>query len=181
MNWYVADKEYINYLTKYDSRVGYVEYGGHLKLHLGIVLELESAKYYVPISSYKSKYDKMSNSLDFHKIKDEETGFVYAVLNLNNMIPIPDECVIQLKYNEVEKFRSFVNEKEKTNYIYLLQKEKKIIDNLESVLTEKARKLYHKSQENPDGKLSQRCCNFTLLEEKSKEYKKNEEQKNNRN
>ena len=54
MNWYVADKEYINYLTKYDSRVGYVEYGGHLKLHLGIVLELESAKYYVPISSYKS-------------------------------------------------------------------------------------------------------------------------------
>ena len=53
--------------------------------------------------------------------------------------------------------------------------EKKIIDNLESVLTEKARKLYHKCQGNPDGKLSQRCCNFTLLEEKSKEYNKKEE------
>ena len=114
MNWYVADKEYINYLKKYDSRVGHVEY------------------------------------------------------------------VTQLKYNEVGNFRSFENEQEKTNYIYLLQKEKKIIDNLESVLTEKARKLYHKCQGNPDGKLSQRCCNFTLLEEKSKEYKKNEEQKNDR-
>ena len=41
MNWYVADKGYINYLKKFDSRVGYVDYGDHLKLHLGIILELE--------------------------------------------------------------------------------------------------------------------------------------------
>ena len=34
MDWFVVDKKYINYLTQFDSRVGYVEYGERLKLHL---------------------------------------------------------------------------------------------------------------------------------------------------
>lgn len=33
MNWYVVNKDYINYLIQFDSRVGYVEYGEKLKLH----------------------------------------------------------------------------------------------------------------------------------------------------
>ena len=37
MDWYVVDKKYINYLTQFDSRVGYVEYGERLKLHVGIL------------------------------------------------------------------------------------------------------------------------------------------------
>ena len=36
MDWYVVDKKYINYLSQFDSRVGYVEYGERLKLHVGI-------------------------------------------------------------------------------------------------------------------------------------------------
>ncbi len=36
MDWYVIDKKYINYLTQFDSHVGYVEYGERLKLHVGI-------------------------------------------------------------------------------------------------------------------------------------------------
>jgi len=46
------------------------------------------------------------------------------------MIPVPDNCLTQLKYNQIEIFRSFSNEKEKTDYIYLLQKEKFLIDNV---------------------------------------------------
>ena len=38
MDWFVVDKEYISYLLKYDSHVGYVEYGDKLKLHVGILL-----------------------------------------------------------------------------------------------------------------------------------------------
>lgn len=30
MDWYVIDKNYIKYLTQFDSRVGYVEYGNRL-------------------------------------------------------------------------------------------------------------------------------------------------------
>ena len=35
----------------------------------------------------------MANSLDFHKLQNESTGYLYAVLNLNNMIPVPDFCL----------------------------------------------------------------------------------------
>ena len=80
----------------------------------------------------------MSNSLDFHKLRDAATGYLYAVLNLNNMIPVPDSCITQLKYNKIEEFRSFANEKEKNDYIYLLQKEKAIIDNLQTIIQHKA-------------------------------------------
>lgn len=122
MDWYVIDKNYIKYLTQFDSRVGYVEYGNRLKLHVGILLTINEFHYYVPISSPKPKHQKMSNNLDFHKLQDETTGYLYAVLNMNNMIPVPDHCLTQLKYNQIENFRSFNSEKEKNDYIYLLQK-----------------------------------------------------------
>lgn len=40
MDWFVVDKEYISYLLKYDSHVGYVEYGDKLKLYVGILLTI---------------------------------------------------------------------------------------------------------------------------------------------
>ena len=170
MNWYIVDKKYINYLTQFDSHVGYVEYGERLKLHVGILLTIGDFHYYVPISSAKPKHQKMSNSLDFHKLQDESTGYLYAVLNINNMIPVPDNCLTQLKYNQVESFRSFSNEKEKTDYVYLLQKEKALIDNVQNTLQNKAMKLYQKCIVKPDSSLAARCCNFKMLEEKCSSY-----------
>lgn len=111
MNWYVIHKEYINYLIQYDPRVGYIEYGDKLKLYLGILLTVNSYNYYVPISSAKPKHRHMSNNLDFQKLQDEKNGLLYAVLNLNNMIPVPDSCVTQLKYDQLEHFRSFKSDK----------------------------------------------------------------------
>ena len=173
MNWYVVDKKYIEYLTQFDNRVGYVEYGDRLKLHIGILITINEYNYYVPISSAKHKHKKMSNSLDFHKLQDEDSGYLYSVININNMIPVPDYCVTQLKYNQIDQFRSFSNEKEKTDYIFLLQKEKKIIDNIQSILENKARKLYNKCVDNINSSLAKRCCDFRLLEEKCTCYCEN--------
>lgn len=159
-------------MTQIDSRVGYVEYGERLKLHVGVLLSIGEFQYYVPISSAKPKHQKMSNSLDFHKLQDETTGCLYAVLNINNMIPVPHDCLIQLKYNQVGIFRKFKNEKEKTDYIYLLQKEKAFIDNIQDILQNKALKLYEKCKVNPESVLASRCCNFFMLEEKSLYYSK---------
>ena len=88
------------------------------------------------------KHQKMSNSLDFHKLQDESTGYLYAVLNINNMIPVPDNYLTQLKYNQVESFRSFSNEKEKTDYVLPSPEEKALIDNVQNTLQNKALKLY---------------------------------------
>ena len=170
LDWYVVDKKYIHYLTQFDSRIGYVEYGKRLKLHGGILLTIGDFHYYVPISSAKPKHQKMSNSLDFHKLLDESTGYLYAVLNINNMLPVPDNCLTQLKYNQVESFRSFSNEKEKTDYVYLLQKEKALIDNVQDTLQNKAMKLYQKCIAKPDSSLAARCCDFKMLEEKCSSY-----------
>lgn len=170
MNWYIVDKNYINYLTQFDAHVGYVEYGERLKLHVGIVISVSEFHYYVPISSAKPKHQAMSNSLDFHKLQDKATGYLYAVLNINNMIPVPDDCLIQLKYDQVEAFRFFKNEKEKMDYIYLLQKEKSLIDDVQDILQNKAKKLYIKCKTKPTSSLASRCCNFLMLEEKSKTY-----------
>ena len=123
MNWYIVDKKYINYLTQFDSHVGYVEYGERLKLHVGTLLTIGNFHYYVPISSAKPKHQKMSNSLDFHKLQDESTRYLYAVLNINNMIPVPDNCLTQLKYNQIDCFRSFKSDKEKP-IIFICSKKK---------------------------------------------------------
>ncbi len=170
MNWYVIDKNYINYLLKVDKRVDYVEYGGRLKFHVGILVTVNHLNYYVPISSEKTKHHNMSNSIDFHKLIDEATGELYAVIN--NMIPVLDFCITQLKYDKIANFRTFLNEKEKTYYIYLLQKEKLIIDKIALILQSKAQKLYQKCLDKPYSSLAARCCNFLLLEEKCKYYNK---------
>ena len=86
--------------------------------------------------------------------------------------PVPDNCLTQLKYNQIENFRSFSNEKEKTDYIYLLQKEKFLIDNVQDILQNKALKLYQKCISKPEASLAVRCCDFKMLEEKCRSYSK---------
>ena len=103
---------------------------------------------------------------------DKVTGELYAVININNMISVPDFCITQLKYDKIANFRTFLNEKEKTDYIYLLQKEKLIIDNIDLTLQSKAQKLYQKCLNKPNSSLPAWCCNFLLLEEKCKCYNK---------
>lgn len=170
MNWYIVDEKYIEYLMQFDTRVGYINYGEKLKLHIGTVLEIHNHRFYVPISSAKPKHHKMSNSLDFQKIQDEKTGYLYAILNLNNMIPVPDSCLKQLKYTNVADYRAFSNDIERTNYIYLLQKEKRILDKLQSIIQSKSEKLYHKCLAHPTSALATRCCDFKLLEKKADTY-----------
>ena len=62
------------------------------------------------------------------------------------------------------------SDKEKTDYIYLLQKEKFLIDNIQNTLQNKAMKLYQKCIAKPDSSLAARCCNFKMLEEKCLSY-----------
>ena len=118
------------------------------------------------------QYHQISNSLDFHKLEDKDSKLLYAVLNINNMIPVPDQCIVQLKYNKVQEFRKFSNEKQKTDYIYLLKKEKDLIDMDPDIIQRKALKLYEMCLRIPDSSLTKRYCKFNLLEQKSKQYKK---------
>ncbi len=46
-------------------------------------MQVNGLDYFVPLSSFKPKHERMKESMDFIKV------LRYAVLNLNNMFPVP--------------------------------------------------------------------------------------------
>lgn len=170
MKWYIIEKEYVEYLHKYDAKVENIEYKNRIKPYIGIILVLNDYKYYVPVSSVKSKHYKMKDSIDLYKIEYKEK--ILGVLNINNMIPIKDEYVKELKYREIEKYRNFNSNEEKQKYISLLETELKIINKRTKEITENARKLYNLVIKYPMSRLAKRSCNFKYLELMANIYKK---------
>lgn len=170
MDWYIVNKDYFAYLFQFDNRIGYIDYNDKLKLHIGVVLEINTHKFYVPISSPKPKHHNMSNSIDFHKLLDDN-GQLLAVFNLNNMIPVRNEHITLLKYSEIERYRTFKSLKDLNNYVYLLQIQHELIIKIEPILKQKALKLYQKCIQYPTSNLANRCCDFQLLQKKSNSYK----------
>lgn len=81
-------------------------------VYIGIVFEIKGVKYFAPLSSFKDKHKQMKESVDFIKIKD------YAVINLNNMIPIPDNQIVNID----------INKEKDTSYRYLLQAESREVN-----------------------------------------------------
>ena len=132
LKWYIADKEYVNYLRQFDEKVENIDYNTKLKPYIGILITINEFNYYVPISSAKEKHYKIREGMDFIKIMQDDK--IIGVLNLNNMIPISDENVKVLKYKEIENYRDFGSDKEKTLYISFLSFELNLInDKMEKI------------------------------------------------
>ena len=83
---YNVDTDYVNQLHSIDNKVEY-HHGEHDKPYLGFILEINSTNYFVPLSSPKPKHNRMSKNITFKKIEKDE--HLFAVLNINNMIPVP--------------------------------------------------------------------------------------------
>lgn len=173
LKWYIVDNKYVNYLRKYDNKVERIDYNKRIKPYIGIVLNIKEYNYYIPISSVKEKHYKIAEDMDF--IKLIQNNKILGVLNINNMIPILNENIKELVYNDLEKYIQFNCEKEKKQYIALLSLELKLINNKMNKIRKSAYKIYYEKIKNPDSRISKRCCNFKLLEEKCKLY----ESKNN--
>lgn len=169
LKWHIVDREYVNYLRKYDDKVENIDYGSKLKPYIGIVINVNEFNYYVPISSVKQKHYRIKEDMDFIKIMQNDK--IIGVLNLNNMIPLLDENIEQLNYKEIDKYRKFETEREKSLYISFLSFELNLINQKVDKIRKNAIKLYHEKLKNPNSNISKRCCNFQLLEEKSKLYK----------
>ena len=87
------------------------------------------------------------------------------------MIPILDKYILKLKYVDIEKYRKFDSQIEKRKYISFLNLELYLINQKAAKIQKAASKLYKEKVNNPKSRISQRCCNFKLLEEISKNYK----------
>lgn len=169
LKWYIVDKSYVNYLRQYDEKVENIDYNTKLKPYIGILVNINGFNYYVPISSAKEKHYNIKEGMDFIKIVQD--GKIIGVLNINNMIPIQDDNVVLLKYKDIDNYREFESEKEKKLYISFLSFELDLINAKTDKIKKSALKLYNEKANNPMSNIAKRCCDFKLLEEKSKLYK----------
>ena len=160
------DEKYVNYLRKFDYRVPYVHDGKQRRPFVGCMITLSEYTYYVPLSSPKKKHKTMKNAMDFLKIQNGELG----ALNFNNMIPVSSKYLIDIDLvihdtddDDLRAYKELLN-----NQLSWCNKEA----NRTSIIN-KANNLYKAiTSDICSDRLKDRCCDFKLLEQKSKEYNK---------
>lgn len=152
---YEVKSEYIKYLGNYQKHIFAQTEGKDKRKYIGIVLEIKGFKYFAPLSSYKEKHKKMKEGVDFIKIKD------YAVINLNNMIPVPNSQIVDID----------INREKNASYKYLLQAESREVNRQKSRIRKNAEIVYsHKKHNGNATPLAKRTNDFELLEKLCKEY-----------
>lgn len=159
-----VDYKYCDYLRKFDSRVSYNAGIKELRPFIGILFEVNSCEYFAPLSSPKVKHMNMKNNLDIVKID----GGRYGVVNFNNMIPVTSKNYELFDLNAIPKDTYELKRQNllKSQLLWL----NKNIKNVKG----KELNLYDKYKKGRlDERIQSRCCDFILLEEKCKEYNKN--------
>lgn len=125
---------------------------------MGIVLQIDKYKYFVPLYSYKRHYDKYKNNASFF--------FVYgknplSIIKFLSMIPVPNNMrvVNLLDYKKQEK-----------KYQDLLSSEYKYINFHKKEILQRAKRMYTFVTNDKQNFLKTISCNFKNLQEKSLEY-----------
>ncbi len=151
---YRVKSEYIKYLSMYQKHVFVQDAEKDNRKYIGVVFEIKGMKYFAPLSSFKDKHKKMKESVDFIKIKD------YAVINLNNMIPVPDSQIVDID----------INKEKEPSYRYLLQAESREINRQKNRIRKNAEIVYSHKKHNNSTALAERTNDFELLEKLCNEY-----------
>lgn len=178
MHWCQIDKKYLDYLRQYENRIPYSDYGlKHYKPFFHSLFKLDNGLEYVAqLNHAQRRHRKMRDMPDFKRVfipvrrkNGEETKHLAAVLNLNYMFPVPSELLRNVYPSNIDKVRSFTDEKEKSKYIDLLNKEMIELNNMK--LERKAKKLYSLKNDYPDNVISKRCFDYKSLELVALNYK----------
>ncbi len=167
MKWYTVEEKFLTYLRNAERRIPKIDYGDDkFKPFFGKLFEIGDLVYITQVSSPKPRHSKMKENLDFIKLYDGKE--IIAVVNLNYMFPVHKSKLIEVEYKNIENFRTFENNSKKNNYIVLLKKEMKEIRSRK--VNDKAVALYKRKYDYPKDRVSLRCFDFKLLEQKCIEY-----------
>ena len=156
---YEINAGYITYLSTYAPHLFQNKKPGQKneRKYIGIVLQINGFNYFAPLSSFKDKHRLMKEGLDFIKIKD------YAVINLNNMFPVP---LCETKYVDIRNERD-------PHYRSLLLAEYRYIKSIQEKIWKNAQNVYKIKIKDGDGSsLAKRCNDFLLLEKACADYMK---------
>ena len=167
MQLYSVSDEYISYLRKNFPRVysNKEDTRVHTRKYLGAVIEIDSHKYYIPLSSPKDKHDYImmdgkktirKDSLIVMRIVSGsgENAELKGTLQIGTMIPVPDEAIelYDVDSETDQAYKDLVTE----DIIYIRKHEKNIIRN--------ARVLYSKRKSGEQNRVVQNCLDFIALE-----------------
>ena len=155
---YEIDSSYINYLVKFAPHLFHNKQAGqnNERKYIGVVLYINEYEYFAPLSSFKPKHKKMKEGIDFLKIKE------YAVVNLNNMFPVPKGLCHYVDINSQSNYK----------YKSLLLAEYRAVKAIQDKIRKNAKTLYClKIKQDRPTSLLNRCNDFMLLEKACKDYK----------
>lgn len=182
LKFITINQDYLKYLHSFCNEVYYKQTGYETKPYIGILIQENNVEYVIPLSSAKEKHktwknvdidrflifetcNKMENGSKDIYVKNADGSFkhILSVMDLKKMIPIKDGLYTEVNLNPAvkdseseKKYKVLLN----IEYTFCL----KIIDSI----MHKASKLYDKQIKTK--KVIPFCCDFSLLEQKCKEY-----------
>lgn len=158
IKFYEINNDYIDYLVSCESRLFHNKQQGQVneRKYIGVVFQINEVEYFAPLSSLKPKHTNMKDGLDFIKVKN------YAVINLNNMFPVP---VGEYTYVDFAAIQD-------PQYRALLLAEYRYIKSIQDKIKKNAAALYsYKLANGEETPLGKRCNDFSALELACNKYK----------
>lgn len=160
IRFYEINAKYVDYLAPYAPHLFHNSKKGQAnqRKYIGIVFQINNMEYFAPLSSFKPKHEKMKEGLDFIKI------LRYAVINLNNMFPVPYSERVYVNFETIKD----------PNYKSLLLAEYRYIKRpcRKRFRRMLLRYIKHKQINGDSTLLARRCNDFALLEDKCRSYKR---------
>lgn len=169
LNLYSISDNYIKYLRKFDDKIydNKEEIRTHERKYLGIVLTVNEFNYYIPMSS-----PKKSDYLDFDKkiirndtktiIRIHNNNRLYGTLRISNMIPVP--------ITELEPY--IISNEDDLKYREVILGELRYINNNSDRIVKYVKTVYNQKIRDIDVGYIKNTVDFKLLEEKLKEWNK---------
>ncbi len=158
---YRIEGKYIRFLKSRDPRVQ--DNKDRRRPYVGVVLNVSSYQYFVPMESPKPNHAKMKSGKHFLRIDGGRLG----ILGFNNMIPIHQSALINFD----------INKETDQKYAALLKHQIAWINKHKADVLNHASKTYFAASKN-NAFLSKICCDFKKLEKACSQYNPNYSKKN---
>lgn len=158
---YKIDLDYIKYLHSYDNKVQYstkyTDAQNQNRPYIGPVLIKDGISYYAPLEHPRPAHSKLKESNYLVKID----GGKYGLIGINNMIPVPDDKLIDFDISKDKNNKVLVSQ-----FVFCKKHSREIV--------RKANKVYV-AQANPETTQTQfSSCNFSKLKNLALNYSDHE-------
>lgn len=152
-----VDRRYVDYVSSFAQHAFHNSQPSqrYERKFIGVLLTVNGLDYFAPLSSFKEKHLHMPETIDLIRVGR------YAVINLNNMFPVPPGLAV---YVDISK-------EPDPKYRSLLLAEYRIIKAMEDTVRKNAVIIYKHRLDNGDTtRLGKRCNDFRKLEEACRGY-----------